>query len=441
MVDKRVLFIERSLEIEKLGIMYLAASLERVGVETQVVEYEKEDVCDKMEEFRPDFVCYSVVTGEHKARLELNIELKREFSFLSVWGGSHATFFSTEMLFEQGVDVIVAGEGESAIVDVLTGEFENGIFISGISPNLDWYPFPRRELLYDYAPDLANNKIKNFITMRNCTFNCSYCYNDSYNKMFGINGGNLRRRSVSNVIEEINSVKDKWGLERVLFLDDNFILQPEWVSNFCEVYRKEVDLPFMCSIRADMLAESLLEDMLRAGLYTVNFAIETSNERINRDLLSRRQSLSQTVRTLEILKAAGVSVRMQNMIGLPIPNSLEVALETLKFNRKHTPDFSWISIYQPYPKTRLGRHCIEQGYCDRSVFDKLKNNFFKKSKLNLRHRKRIERLAQWWTWIALKRIPIFLVKVLILFPIPLFLRNLLDRWKIRKARVEVYQNV
>ena len=441
MSQKKVLFIEKSFETEKLGIMYLAASLESEGIETQAVGYWEENIFDKMEDYRPDSVCYSVVTGEHSDLLELNRDLKKEFVFSSIWGGPHATFFSKELLAEEGVDVVVRGEGEWAVVGAVFAQGLKGEFCYGVSSNLDCYLFPRRELLYDKKPTLANLKIKNFITMRNCPFNCSHCFNHSYNEMFGINTGNMRRRSVGNVIEEVNEVKEKFGLERVQFIVDNFTFPLPWVKDFCEVYKREVGLPFMCSLRADLLTDDLLEDMVEAGLYTAFFAIETANEKVNRALLSRRQSLPRTVSTLEALQANGVTVRMQNMVGLPHPYSFELALDTLKFNLKHPSGFSWVSIYQPYPKTRLGEYCIEHGYCKETVFDELEDSFFKKSKLRLKYKKKIERLAQWWTWVVAKRIPIFLVRVLILFPIPLFLQNLLSRWKTKKARREVYQSV
>lgn len=441
MTQKRVLFIEKSFETEKLGIMYLAASLESAGIETQAVGYEEENVFDKMEDFCPDSVCYSVVTGEHKALLGLNRNLKKCFTFTSVWGGPHATFFSKELLSEEGVDTVVKGEGEWAVVGAVFAQGLQREFCYSVSPNLDWYQFPCRELLYDKNSKLASLKIKNFITMRNCPFSCSHCFNHSYNEMFGINAGNLRRRSVGNVVEEINEVKEKFGLERVQFIDDNFTLPPSWVRDFCEVYKKEVGLPFMCSLRADLLTDDLLESMVDAGLYTVFFAIETANERVNRSLLFRHQSLPRTIQTLEALKANGVTVRMQNMVGLPHPYSFELALDTLKFNLKHRPDFSWVSIYQPYPKTRLGEYCIERGYCNETVFDDLEDSFFKKSKLRLKHKRRTERLALWWTWVVVKRIPVFLVRILVLFSIPLFLQNLLSRWKTKRARREVYKSV
>lgn len=440
MKRQKVLFIEKLLTKEKLGIMYLAAGLNAAGIETLLIEYEKEDIFRVMHEFAPDFVCYSVITGEHKTLLQLNRKLKRLFHFQSIWGGPHATFFSSQLFSNAGVDVVVQGEGVETLVDLVRTPRGKGIVRGAIISDLDQYPFPRRELLYR-NPVLADNKTKTFITMLNCPFNCAYCYNHSYNSMFGINRKNLRRRSVKNVIAEIQEVRDMFGLERVLFIDDNFLLFPEWILNFCKIYRHEINLPFMCSFRADLLTDRLLNYLLEAGLSTVNFAIETSNEQLNRDLLSRRLSLSRVVHVIKILKGSGVKVRMQNMIGLPISDSLTVALETLKFNLEYPPDFSWVSIYQPYPKTRLGEYCIDHGYCNQSVVDKLEDNFFTKSKLNLKHKKRIERLACWWTWIVSKRVPIFFVKLLILFPIPLTLRNKLLHWKINKAHREIYQDV
>ena len=84
MKRQKVLFIEKLLTKEKLGIMYLAAGLNAAGIETLLIEYEKEDIFRVMHEFAPDFVCYSVITGEHKTLLQLNRKLKRLFHFQSI---------------------------------------------------------------------------------------------------------------------------------------------------------------------------------------------------------------------------------------------------------------------------------------------------------------------------------------------------------------------
>ena len=44
----------------------------------------------------------------------------------------------------------------------------------------------------------------------------------------------------------------------------------------------------------------------------------------------------------------------QNLIGLPVPNPVEIDYDTLDFNIKLKPDYAWSSILYPYPGTEIG---------------------------------------------------------------------------------------
>lgn len=62
---KRVLFVERNLRNEKLGIMYLSAALKARGHHADLIQTDKEDLDDRLGDYRPDFVAFSITTGEH----------------------------------------------------------------------------------------------------------------------------------------------------------------------------------------------------------------------------------------------------------------------------------------------------------------------------------------------------------------------------------------
>ncbi len=49
------------------------------------------------------------------------------------------------------------------------------------------------------------------------------------------------------------------------------------------------------------------------------------------------------------------------MIGLPVERPIEDAFETLEVNIKMNPTDSWVSIFQPMPKTELWRYCLKTG--------------------------------------------------------------------------------
>ena len=83
------------------------------------------------------------------------------------------------------------------------------------------------------------------------------------------------------------------------------------------------------------------------------------------------------------------------MIGLPVPDSLEDALGTLAFNKQNKVDDSWVSIFQPYPNTKLAAYCAENGFSDNQN-TVCADSFFDNSCLDIDHPEEIKRLQKWW---------------------------------------------
>jgi hypothetical protein len=82
----------------------------------------------------------------------------------------------------------------------------------------------------------------------------------------------------------------------------------------------------------------------------------------------------------DLLKENGIKFMLQNIIGLPT-GTLEEDMQTLEMNIRCKPDYAWVSIFQPYPGTRLGEYCQKNGLY-LGNFKGLENNFFSSSKLN-----------------------------------------------------------
>ena len=72
----------------------------------------------------------------------------------------------------------------------------------------------------------------------------------------------VRHRSVDNVLKEIAEVKNKYPLRVVKFIDDTFNLNKEWLKEFCDKYKRQINLPFVCNLRADLIT-------LEEGIKTV----------------------------------------------------------------------------------------------------------------------------------------------------------------------------
>jgi radical SAM superfamily enzyme YgiQ (UPF0313 family) len=128
--------------------------------------------------------------------------------------------------------------------------------IGELVPDLDALPFPDRKLMFDADPSLRLVGHRVFISTRGCPFACSYCFNHAYNNLVKGKGSLPRNRSVGSIIAEIREVKENHYLNRVLMSDDTFLLKPKgWLEEFSERYPREIGIPLLCNVRADLVSE------------------------------------------------------------------------------------------------------------------------------------------------------------------------------------------
>lgn len=411
----RVLFIERNLRNEKLGIMYLSASLKSHGHHADLIQIDKEDIDLKIQEYKPDFIAFSITSGEHVFALKVARDIKQRYGIPNIFGGPHCTFFP-EIAKEPGVDFVVQGQGEAAILDVVEGRIKPGLHKSDMAQMLDSFQFPDREIFYQYS-EFRDNPIKNVITSRACPYRCAYCYNHSQIELTKMDGETkqwFNRRTVDNVIEEIKGIRENYKLEKIIFIDDSFIQSKKWLVEFLDKYADQVNLPWLCSLRANCFDEQIAENMHKANLEMINYAIESADPHVQQHLLQRGNIKNRDVlRAISLFDQFGVRARMQNMIGMPLLNPLEDALNTLQFNTHHKVTDSWCSIFQPYPRTALGQYCLEHGYVSEEMVDECHESFFDKSILNIDHRDEIYALQKMWYFIIEGDIPLDLAQTLI----------------------------
>jgi len=130
----RVLLISTAHPLEEnplppLSLAYLAAALESNGIEVQVLDflvtrYCPDKVRQKLEEYRPQLVGVTCVTlNYHLAAEMLEVCKTVNPDIVTVIGGPHASFTVRETLLEAPwIDVIVIGEGERTVVDLVFTE-------------------------------------------------------------------------------------------------------------------------------------------------------------------------------------------------------------------------------------------------------------------------------------------------------------------------------
>jgi radical SAM superfamily enzyme YgiQ (UPF0313 family) len=381
----RVLFVEKQIDYEPLGLLYLASVLRQAGHEVRLVVAADQDPVAVAREWQPGVVGYSVYTGSQTYYRDLNLRIKEAIDVVSVFGGPHPTYFP-EYISEPGVDAVCLGEGEGAMLDLVTA-VGAGQPLSGIEDwwfkrnghiernpvrplvnDLDKLPFPDRELLFDQDTFTRQSGIKHFITSRGCPYDCTYCFNHALAEIYHGKGKRLRQMSVERVIEEVKGVRQRYPMQFVVFLDDLFIVYVEWMRELAAQFPREVGLPFFCNVRANLVTPEKVDLLRQAGCTSVGMGLETGNPALRNELLKRDLSDEQILEASRLIRGAGIQLLTTNMLGLP-GGTLKNDLETLALNHACRPAYANAFLYQPYPRTELGEYAREEGYVEGSLDD------------------------------------------------------------------------
>ncbi|MBT3294101.1 MAG: B12-binding domain-containing radical SAM protein [Verrucomicrobia bacterium] len=375
----KILFIAAKMHtIEPYGIMCLSPHLKAAGHSVRLYEAEDSALVDKVAEYEPQVIAYSVCTGSDRYYIALNRYLKQHLTFVSVFGGPHPTFFP-EMIHEAGVDAICRGEGDHAFTDFCNALESSGYLVPvanfaikqkgqvercpprPLIENLDALPFPDRDLYYTFSPEVSAHRVRSFLAARGCPFKCSYCFNPSMDALYEGTWHSPRIRSVGSLVDEIEGVAKKHATEFVAFRESIFPLKLAWLEEFAREYPARVGVPFYCHLRLDLLNKENVALLAKAGCHSVNVGIETGNEEIRRTLLGRNMTNETMINACRLLRQHGIKILANNMLGLP-GGTLENDIETLKLNQRCKPDYALAMLWQPYPGTGLAKYAIANGH-------------------------------------------------------------------------------
>lgn len=409
----KVLFINDYLPQEMLGIMWLSRAVKDAGHQSKALFLPDKDWIQKLKDYDPDVVCYSVTTGMHQYFLDIAKRVKTELPGAQcVFGGPHPTFTPELLERNEHVDAICRGEGETAFVEYLdhlangtpywdvmnfwfrnreTGEIVKNTQRPPIQ-DLDSLGFPDRDVIYEAGSIYRDSDRKVFVTQRGCPMNCSFCFHHALKKKVNntTNAKYVRKRSVDHVIAEIKAVQAKYNLKFVHFLDDIFNLSGKWLDEFCEKYPREIGLPFDVILMANMTKERHIEQLKKAGCVYARIAFESANEYIRNAIFRKNTTLQQLEDASFWIKKHGIRLGSLNMLGGP-GATLEDELETVALNVRCKVDHPLVSIMQPYPMFDIADMTAEMGYAV-AAYDDFPVKFNRTSSIEFENKREIENL-------------------------------------------------
>lgn len=379
----RVLFVLNiPYAIEPHGAMLLSAICKQAGHHVDLALLRKDNLLERVRNGKPDVVAYSVIGSEIDVFAKADARLRDHMAksgqkVFRIMGGPHPTF-NPQVLDELQLDAICQGDGERAFVELLrrlgTGESLDRIpnialtskgaeVLEKLSGDeLDRLPHADREIYYKAVPYIPHTGLRSFMTSRGCPFNCSFCYNHVYNRMFKGCGPIMRRRSVDGVLSEIEYVREKFPPMRFIrFFDDSFALTvDDWLREFAEEYPRRIGIPFYCLMRPNVFTEEAATLLKKAGCYSISMAVEAGTEPIRNGILKRNLSDDDLRRAFSLARKTGLKTYGNTMVAVP-GTRLEDDLTSLKFTRSLGLTVPTFSVCSPSRGTTLADYAIERG--------------------------------------------------------------------------------
>ena len=375
-----------------IGLMYLAAFIEKRGHKADIVDLEVEPLgieklCGKIKAAGADLIGITSTSPIFHIAQTYAKQLKVMLDLPVVVGGAHISALK-EKTFTEEFDFAVMNEGEHTLGELMDalGSDKDYSKIDGliyrykgqikVNPprvyieNLDSLPFPARNKLdpYKYKFEVPG---KGFIPVtgaaltRGCPFQCVFCAEP-------VNAGKrLRSRSAKNAADELSEVKEVFGVAHFFMLDSTLTLNRKLIEDFChELISRKVDITFEGQTRANLVDEPLLRLMKEAGLVRLSFGLESSDAGVLA-LMKKEVEPGSVRQAFSLCKKLKISTMCGTMMGNP-GDTKKTILETARFVRSiNEIRYAPLAIAIPYPGTELfeiarkgmhGLKLLETGY-------------------------------------------------------------------------------
>ena len=317
----------------------------------------------------PDFVCLDSSSTSLEQDLALAARVRETLGVPVGILGSQVSFTPDEIFEGHSVDVVVRGEPEHTVRDLVERIAEGGDFrgVAGASwressgevvheaerdkiTALDELPIPARHLLDNQAYHFPgiDGAITTVKASRGCPLNCSFC---GYTLAQGLR---FRFRSPEHVLRELEDLYKNHGIRHVVFRDPIFSTKRERVLELCRgMVERGLQIEWQCETAVKVLDRELLQVMATAGCRHISLGVESGNEEIQRKhcgakLLDHDQAKG----VFRACREFGIETRAFCMIGFP-EETEAMADETLRLVEYLDPDQVQFCAVTAYPGTPL----------------------------------------------------------------------------------------
>jgi radical SAM superfamily enzyme YgiQ (UPF0313 family) len=353
-----------------MGPLYVAAALEREGHHVEFLDAVFEPSIDGIVEAvsRSDAAVVGAYTTFLNRKNALRVgKAARARGAFAIAGGPDANV-EPEIYLDEAFDAVVLGEGEVTTLQLLSILSKGGQWqgIAGLAwmegdrmargpardpiADLDTIEFPARRLadVEEYARQWRKRHGRfglSVMSSRGCPYNCAFCSRPVF-------GRNVRRRSVTNVVEELKEIRHIHGADVVRFADDILPLDRQWMMDLLAAIKEaDLGLEFECLARADLVDEEMLNAMAQVGFRKVLYGVESGSDSVLK-AMTKGQTREQVMRATTLTRQAGMVQHWFLMFGYP-GETLEDVERTLDAVLDVAPESISTTVAYPIKGTPL----------------------------------------------------------------------------------------
>jgi anaerobic magnesium-protoporphyrin IX monomethyl ester cyclase len=383
-----------------MGLGYLAGALLSAGYDDVTLfdaEVEDEPLATHLARERYDVVGISSPTPLIYEAWEAAAQAKEQGA-LNILGGPHLTLMPQESVQRPEVDLVVRGEAEETIIEIVRAVDATGVRntttpslsfpdepwgeIEGLSyrnlegevrhnpdrplrREIEKIPWPAYHLFkierYTNLQPLTDGldrhaRAYTLVTSRGCPYQCIYCSKP-------ITGNTWRARPAEDVVAEWRHLVEKMGATEIGITDDVWNMNLERAKEICRQLisagLNQVPWVTVHGMRADHTDAELFQLMKQAGCKRAGFGVESGNQAVL-ESIKKRQSLGDVRRAFKEAKAAGLQTMGFFIFGLPADTE-ESMDDTIRFALELDPDLANFMIAAPYPGTELWEIARREG--------------------------------------------------------------------------------
>jgi anaerobic magnesium-protoporphyrin IX monomethyl ester cyclase len=388
-----------------LGILYLAAWMDKYGVENEVFDTTfstKRELFEDILLKKPRVVALytNLMTKLNVIDIVRFIKNNDELKHICVVLGGPDVTHNLEGYLSIGTDLIVIGEGEQTMLEIAmttasndelqianyeitqspsqpitqltnhpVNQSRNQQFshINGLAYLLEdgsiHKTTPRTKLReLSELPEPARHKINlqkyldawkqrhgqsaiSLSTQRGCPYTCKWCSTAVY-------GQSYRRRSPDEVVTEIQELQKNYNFDLIWFVDDVFTVSHKWLEEFkIALQTKAVKVQFECITRADRMNEGVIKTLKECGCFRVWIGAESGSQKVI-DAMDRRVDVEQVRRMIKYTRKIGIETGTFIMLGYPGETEADIK-ETVEHLKDSNPDLFTITVAYPIKGTGM----------------------------------------------------------------------------------------